>query len=122
MAGFPNECSIEVAIATTKLQTFREARRYKFTLSDTRGVKITEAMMFRAVVVVGIAMVPVVLLAAVVDPLAGAILFGLEALIALWFVGKRLKAARAQRPRRDLPPEAAVPEAESVEPPVDSIR
>ena len=89
--------------------------------------------MFRAVVVVGIAMVPVVLLAAVVDPLAGAILFGLEALIALWFVGKRLKAARAQRPRRDLPPEAAEPErdlppgaaepeAESVEPPVDSIR
>ncbi len=82
--------------------------------------------MFRAVVVVGIAMVPVVLLAAVVDPLAGAILFGIEAFVALWFVAKRLRAARAQRPPRHLPPDAAEPaaepEAESVAPPVDSIR
>jgi Flp pilus assembly protein TadB len=85
-------------------------------------VKITEAMMFRAVVVVGLAMVPVVLLAAVVDPLAGAILFGVEALAALWLLAKRLRAARAQRPSRDLPPDAAEPEAAPVDPPVDSIR
>jgi hypothetical protein len=86
-------------------------------------VKITEVMMFRTVVVVGIAMVPVVLLASVVDPLAGAILFGVEALFALWFLAKRLRAARAQRPPHDLPPDAPEAEAQSpVDPPVDSIR
>ncbi len=86
-------------------------------------MRVSEPQMFRIVVIVGIAMVPVVLLAAVVDPLAGAILFGVEALFALWFLAKRLRTARAQRPRHDLPSDA--PEAEAqppVDPPVDSIR
>ena len=77
--------------------------------------------MFRFVVVVGIAMVPVILLAALVDPLAGAILFGIEAVVAAGYLVRWLRAAKAQRP---LPPaEADEPEPEpEVSPPVDSIR
>jgi len=47
-------------------------------LSDNEFVKITEPQMFRVVLIVGIAMVPVIVLAVVVDPVAGAILFGIE--------------------------------------------
>ncbi len=47
--------------------------------------------MFRIVVIVGIAMVPVILLALLVDPLAGAILFGVLLGLA---VGVLLRRAR----------------------------
>ena len=56
-------------------------------------VKITEPQMFRVVVIVGIAMVPVVLLAAVVDPVAGAILFGVEAGAAIGYLIQRVRSA-----------------------------
>jgi len=76
--------------------------------------------MFRFVVIVGIAVIPVILLAALVDPLAGAILFGIEAVVAAGRLVRWLRAAKAQR--GPLPPaEAAEPESE-VSPPVDSIR
>lgn len=68
-------------------------------------MKITEPLMFRVVVIVGIAMIPVVLLAAVVDPIAGAILFGLELGIA---IGYLIQRARSLEP---VPAEvAAVPD------------
>lgn len=67
-----------------------------------RPVRITEPQMFRVVVIVGIAMVPVILLAAIVDPLAGAILFGVEFCVAGGYLINRLRAARARR--RSSPP------------------
>ncbi len=60
------------------------------------GVKITEPLMFRVVVVVGIAMVPVILLAAIVDPIAGAILFGVEAGAAVGYLVQRVRLARSR--------------------------
>ena len=54
--------------------------------------------MFRAVVIVGIAMLAVILLAAVLGPLAGAILLGLEAVVAAGYLVGRLRAARADEP------------------------
>jgi len=63
-------------------------------LVDNPHVKVTEAQMFRVVVIVGIAMIPVVLLAALVDPLAAAILFGVEIGIAL---GVLIQARRRHR-------------------------
>ena len=55
-------------------------------------MKITEPQMFRVVVVVGLAMVPVIILAAVVDPLAGAILFGIEVGVALGYLWQRFRS------------------------------
>ena len=64
---------------------------------DNPHVKITEEGMFRVVVTVGVAMVPVILLALVVDPLAGAVLFGIEAGFAVAYLVRR---ARSLPPRR----------------------
>ena len=52
--------------------------------------------MFRVVVIVGIAVAPVILLALVVDPLVGAILFGVEIGIA---IGLLLQRSRGAEPR-----------------------
>jgi len=57
------------------------------------GVKITEPQMFRVVVIVGIAMVPVILLAAIVDPIAGAILFGIELGAGIGYLVQRVRTA-----------------------------
>ena len=100
-------------------------------MTENQPMKITEPMMFRAVVIVGIAMVPVILLAALIDPLAGAILFGLEAGAGAVYLTRKWREAKAQR--RDLPPEApesssapdapAAPEPTSSDaPPVDAIK
>ena len=48
--------------------------------------------MFRVVLVVGIAMIPVILLAVVIDPLAGAILFGIEIGAGIGFLYQRYRA------------------------------
>ena len=48
--------------------------------------------MFRVVVIVGIAMIPVILLAVVIDPLAGAILFGIEIGVGIGFLYQRWRA------------------------------
>jgi len=73
-------------------------------------MRITEPQMFRVVVVVGIAMIPVILLAAIVDPIAGAILFGIEAGVAIGYLIQRFRAARANRAAvAPLPDEAANP-------------
>jgi hypothetical protein len=61
-------------------------------------MKITEEGMFRVVVIVGIAMVPVIALALVVDPLVGAILFGIEVGAAIGYLVQRARA---------IPPRAA---------------
>ncbi len=50
--------------------------------------------MFRVVVVVGIAMVPVIVLAAIVDPIAGAILFGVEIGAAIVYLVQRVRSAK----------------------------
>ena len=55
-------------------------------------MKITEDQMFRVVVIVGIAMIPVVLLALVIDPLAGAILFGIEIGVGIGYLYQRWRA------------------------------
>ena len=60
-------------------------------------MKITEPQMFRVVVIVGIAMIPVILLAAIVDPIAGAILFGIEVGAGIGYLVQRVRAARASR-------------------------
>ena len=52
--------------------------------------------MFRVVVIVGIAMAPVILLALLVDPLVGAILFGVEIGIA---IGMLIARSRGTEPR-----------------------
>lgn len=57
------------------------------------GVKITEPQMFRVVVIVGIAMVPVILLAAIFDPVAGAILFGIELGVGIGYLVQRVRSA-----------------------------
>jgi GABA permease len=49
--------------------------------------------MFRVVVIVGIAMAPVIILALVVDPLAGAILFGIEIGVAIGLLVQRSRGA-----------------------------
>jgi len=59
-------------------------------------VKITEPQMFRVVVLVGIAMIPVVLLAVVVHPIAGAILFGLEVGTAIGYLIQRARSVEAR--------------------------
>jgi hypothetical protein len=56
----------------------------------------SEAEMFRLVVIVGVAMAPVILLALLVDPLVGAILFGLEIGLAIGFL---LQRSRGSEPR-----------------------
>jgi hypothetical protein len=56
-------------------------------------VKITEPQMFRVVLIVGVAMVPVILLAVVIDPLAGAILFGIEVVGAIGYLVQRVRSA-----------------------------
>ncbi len=56
----------------------------------------SEAEMFRLVVVVGVAMAPVILLALLVDPLVGAIVFGLEIGLAIGFL---LQRSRGSEPR-----------------------
>jgi hypothetical protein len=56
-------------------------------------VKITEPQMFRVVLIVGIAMVPVILLAVVIDPLAGAILFGIEVGAGIGYLVQRVRSA-----------------------------
>ncbi len=48
--------------------------------------------MFRVVVIVGIAMIPVILLALVIDPLAGAILFGIEIGAGIGYLYQRWRA------------------------------
>ena len=48
--------------------------------------------MFRVVLIVGVAMIPVILLAVVVDPLAGAILFGIEIGAAIGYLYQRWRA------------------------------
>lgn len=53
----------------------------------------SEAEMFRVVVIVGIAMAPVILLALLVDPLVGAILFGVEIGIAIGLLFARSRGA-----------------------------
>src|SRR5687767_1174193 len=58
-----------------------------------RLVKITEPQMFRVVLIVGVAMVPVILLAAIVDPIAGAILFGIEVGVAVGYLVQRVRSA-----------------------------
>lgn len=55
-------------------------------------MKITEPQMFRVVLIVGIAMVPVILLAAIVDPIAGAILFGIEVGAAIGYLVQRARS------------------------------
>jgi hypothetical protein len=55
-------------------------------------VKITEPQMFRVVVVVGVAMIPVILLAAIVDPIAGAILFGIEVGVGIGYLVQRVRS------------------------------
>jgi hypothetical protein len=68
-------------------------------------VKITEDQMFRVVLIVGLAMVPVILLAVVIDPLVGAVLFGIEIGAA---IGYLVHLYRSMEPR---PAEvAAVPD------------
>jgi hypothetical protein len=52
-------------------------------------VKLTEDQMFRVVLIVGVAMVPVIVLAVVIDPLAGAILFGIEIGVAIGYLYQR---------------------------------
>lgn len=52
--------------------------------------------MFRVVVIVGVAMAPVILLALLVDPLVGAILFGVEVGVA---IGMLLAQSRGSEPR-----------------------
>jgi hypothetical protein len=64
--------------------------------------------MFRVVLVVGLAMVPVILLAVVVDPLAGAILFGIEAGGAIGYLWQRLRAARTRPAEPTSTPEDGV--------------
>lgn len=59
-------------------------------------MKITEPQMFRVVVLVGIAMIPVVLLAVVVHPIAGAILFGLEVGTAIGYLIQRARSVEAR--------------------------
>lgn len=49
--------------------------------------------MFRVVLIVGVAMVPVILLAAIVDPIAGAILFGIEVGVAVGYLVQRVRSA-----------------------------
>ena len=56
----------------------------------------SEAEMFRVVVIVGIAVAPVILLALLVDPLAGAILFGVEIGVAVGFF---VQQSRGTEPR-----------------------
>ena len=56
----------------------------------------SEAEMFRVVVIVGVAMALVIALALVIDPLAGAILFGIEIGVAL---GVLLRGSRGSMPR-----------------------
>lgn len=56
----------------------------------------SEAEMFRVVVIVGVAMAPVILLALLVDPLAGAILFGIELGV---LIGVLLRGSRGAEPR-----------------------
>lgn len=56
----------------------------------------SEAEMFRVVVIVGVAMGLVIVLALVIDPLAGAILFGIEIGVAL---GLLLRGSRGSMPR-----------------------
>ncbi len=56
-------------------------------------MRITEPQMFRVVVVVGVAMIPVILLAAIVDPIAGAILFGIEVGAAIGYLIQRVRSA-----------------------------
>ncbi len=60
-------------------------------------MRITEEGMFKVVVVVGIAMVPVISLALVIDPLVGAIVFGIELGVG---IGYLLQRARAVSPRQ----------------------
>jgi membrane protein implicated in regulation of membrane protease activity len=59
-------------------------------------VRITEQQMFRAVLVVALAMVPVIALAAVVDPLAGAILLAVELAVAAGYLWQRWRASRVR--------------------------
>ena len=56
----------------------------------------SEAEMFRLVVIVGVAMAPVILLALLVDPLVGAIVFGVEIGLAIGFL---LQRSRGSEPR-----------------------
>lgn len=55
-------------------------------------MKVSEPQMFRIVVIVGSAMVPVILLALLVDPLVGAILFGVELGIAIGVLFQRVRS------------------------------
>ena len=48
--------------------------------------------MFRVVLIVGIAMIPVILLAAIVDPIAGAILFGIEVGAGVGYLWQRVRS------------------------------
>lgn len=48
--------------------------------------------MFKVVLIVGVAMIPVILLAVVIDPLAGAILFGIEIGAGIGFLYQRYRA------------------------------
>ena len=56
-------------------------------------MKITEPQMFRVVLIVGIAMVPVIVLAVAVDPVAGAILFGIEVGAGIGYLIQRVRSA-----------------------------
>ena len=56
-------------------------------------MRINEPQMFRVVMVVGIAVIPVILLAAIVDPIAGAILFGIEVGAAVGYLVQRVRSA-----------------------------
>ncbi|MDQ3758484.1 MAG: hypothetical protein M3331_00860 [Actinomycetota bacterium] len=94
-------------------------------------MRITEPQMFRAVVAVGIAMVPVILLAAIVDPIAGAILFGIEAVAAIAYLITRVRSARRVPAKAEAagggsaqpPPESPDDAPEPAEPPpADSRR
>ena len=75
-------------------------------------MRITEPQMFRAVVIAGIGMLAVILLAALLGPLAGAILLGLEALVAAGYLVQRLRAARANQPGRSQGADPSPPPGE----------
>ncbi len=76
-------------------------------------MKITEPLMFRVVVVVGLAMVPVIVLAAVVSPIAGAILFGIEIGIGIGYLVRRVRSAEPRRAEVAPVPDDGVPPSES---------